>query len=456
MHRTVAIAVVLAVPLAACGQEAKRQAEESRARAVVAETALKEAQEAADEEKLDLEVASVRLLGIAGAIRDEMLAAARPGYSDEDLQKSAERILWFVDDEAEPSSLPGRRLLIEARQQAALLLVRANAGYEQRARELSGSAIALAEAALNAAPEDRGNKALLGDAYVGAARLDRERGALDSAIGSYERGLELLEQADKGRGDGTGSSENRGESSGGGKGRGRGKGRNKAQSLVLKHHTCDVFGELADTYRAAGKYDLEIGTINRERHIQGNICQVESTSKTGGYEVARLGMAELIDRLGDATLRLGDAADAVKVEQLSLTIMRELAEEKPGEKVFTERLVPQGVEIANRFAALGSVEELRATVVQAFEDLKVLQNLGTPPAIMRSDEARLSLAMARGLLQSAAGGTDGAAAQAEAANWYGRAIESLDSLRVDGALPPEYAELEEAALTGIEQLETGG
>ncbi len=455
----IAIAAVLVVPLTACGQEARRQAEELQARVAAAETALADAHKAADEQKVELDASTARLLGVSTAVRDELLAAARPGIAGQELVQRAESILWIVDDHADflDQTLTGRRIMVESRGQAALLLARSRLGYDERARELAQGAVALAQSAADAAPEDRAAQALLGDAYAGSARIERERGDVKAAIQTFERAVELLAASDKGRGDGTGSSENRGESAGGGKGRGRGKGRNKAQSLLVKQHLCNVYAELADAYRADSQFEQEVGTITRERHVQASICQVQSGLGGHGYLVARVGMAELIDRLGDATERYGDPADAVKVEQLSLGILRELAEEKPAEVAFTERLVPQGVEIAERCAALGQLEVLRATVVQAFEDLKVLENLGTPRASMRADEARLSLAMARGLTAGAEGasaGTDGYLA--EAANWYGRAVESLDSLRVDGVLPAELAPLEEAALLGIEKLQSGG
>jgi hypothetical protein len=201
-----------------------------------------------------------------------------------------------------------------------------------------------------------------------------------------------------------------------------------------------------------GNFPLEAQTLDEERLVQANICQVQSTSgATGDYHFARRGMAELIDRLGDATLRKGDAADAVKIEQLSLNILRELSEERPSEMGFVERLVPQEIEIAEGLAALGQLEELRATVVQALEDQKVLRNLGQSEVRLRTEEARLALAMARGLTVSAEHGSGGPDLLAEAANWYGRALECLDSLRVDGQLAAEFAPLEHEAMAGMEK-----
>lgn len=453
MHRH-ALLVALLLPLSACGREAQRQAEESRARAAAVEAELQAARETMEAESAAAKVASASIVSLALLQHDEMLAASAPGVSQEEVARHAERILRLVDEHAEAlgSTLDGKRILIEGRLQAARLLAGAGALYADRATALSAQALQEAQAALDAAPEDRGTKGLLGDAYAGAARVERARGDLASASASYRHALDLLIAADKGRGDGTGSSENRGEGSGGGKGRGHGKGKNKLQSLLMKTHTCAIYDELGDVFAAMGNFPQEALTLDEERLVQANICQVQSTSGlTGDYHFARRGMAELIDRLGDATLRKGDAADAVKIEQLSLSILRELSEERPSEMGFVERLVPQEIEIAEGQAALGQLEELRATVVQALEDQKVLRNLGQSEVRLRTEEARLALAMARGLTLNAERGAGGPDLLAEAANWYGRALECVDSLRVDGQLAAEFAPLESEAIAGMEK-----
>jgi hypothetical protein len=444
-----------------CGAQAERMAAEARAAAERASA--EHAQVAAELASLQAEheaaeVETLLLLELQAAIARQELGAERAS-TPEEIAFCAQRIQRLIEQSTPVvgTSVHAQRLLLQGRAKAAEMLARAGPPFDETAREAAQTALAAAQEAHAANPEERALSAMLGDAFLGVGRVERARGDLAAAVPAYVRGIELLLAADKGRGDGTGTGENRGKSTGGGDGRKRGKGKNREQSVFLKAYLCSVYAELQAIYREQADSAKELTTLGEERLVQGNICQVRNGDPNAGYQFARLGMSELIDRLGDATEVAGDPADAVKVEKLSLQIVREVSEERPDIRLFKERIVWQEIEIASRAAALGNLEELRATVTQAFEDMKVLSNVGLPAPTLLYQDVRLSLEMARGLgVVAAARGDAGQALRAEAANWYGRAIEGLDGLRVEGVLPAAYAKLEEDALLGIERLQVGG
>jgi hypothetical protein len=186
---------------------------------------------------------------------------------------------------------------------------------------------------------------------------------------------------------------------------------------------------------------------------------MEHGSPGVGFQIARQELSQVIDRLGDNSARKGQSADAVEVEKLSLRILRELWEEIPDEPRFFEAILPQQVEIASRAADLGleGLESLRSTVTQALEDLKVIHNLGLTAQEAGGWEARLCLQMARGLtLASESAEGDAAALRAGAANWYGRVIVILESLKEEGVLPRSLVSVEEAGILGLSATQNEG
>ena len=321
----------------------------------------------------------------------------------------------------------------------------------------------MAKAHLDDEPSDRVRLGLFGDAKAGKARVLLSLGRHLEAAELFAEAIEALELADKGRGSGTGGSEHKGEASGGGKGRGKGKGKNKVKSLALKRHIATICTEASIAYRLHGDFGKEFFFLSRERLFRGKICQAEGAAKGHRFQMARAELARTIDRLAENSIRKGEALDGVKVEQLVLHIHREVWEKVPDLPVFYEAILPQQVEVATKAANLGSeaLHLLRPAVTQAFDDLKLIRNIGMPDDEIATFEAQLCLQMGRGLTKASTdegtSETDAADLVAEAVNWYGRVVVTLDGFRgEDGGLPPYMASIEEAALIGIESIQSGG
>ena len=446
--RTAVLLPFLPVLIVACGSNDELAGELSAQRAE-AEAARAELDEAQAAHALQRAV----LADVAALVLDETaaLAARDTAVPDpNDLRERAERILRATSERRSEllASGEGLRLFVDARGRAAAWLADPGIGLAERAREIGAESLAVAEAALAEDPSNRRLTAAVGDGHVNLGRIAWAAGDDAGAVAAYRIGVDTLRQADKGRGTGTGSSEFRGDGSGGGGGRGRGKGKNREQSVALKRHTIRVHDEIAAIHRAAGRGQDEHNSLTEARLLAGQLCQALSNGPDDAYQVARLRFAELIDRIADAAGRAKGNEQRLRDEQLSLMILREIYAEAPGKLVFFERVVPQEIEIAELLVELGRLEDLRALVTQALEDLKVLVNLDYPAPSRAGLEAQLSLQMARGLVA-----TGDPAHRAEAANWYGRAIELLDAARVGGVLPAALVPVEEAALIGIDELQ---
>ena len=443
---------VLLLPalVSACGHEAAARAEEARAQA-------EQARALAEETAAALEAAAAEsgvLLDLSTKVIAELSAMVGREVPPAELRRRSDRMLadLAASEGVLQRSDAGRRLLVETRLRAAALLSHPELDAGETVGSLRTEAMVLAEAAL-AAESSRERQSLVGDVHAGYARIALARGDHDTAVAEFEKALELLEAADKGRGSGTGTGEFRGEGSGGGKGRGQGKGRNKVKSVAAKHHIAAVMQELAEAYRAKGDYENECGTIQRERHVVGKLCMIAYGSPGHGYQSARMGMSELIDRLGDAAVRFGEPGLALMNEELALNILREIAGEAPEEPSFLLAIPDQALEVLAAQADQVELERLRSTVSRTLdEDLPRIAKIGMEPDERAAFEARVSYEMARGLAAAAAQGDGGAALWKEAVSWFGRVLEQLDGL---AELPDDLAALKAAASEGLRTAEAG-
>lgn len=450
------ICVAVGGLVSGCDSQADLEAKENLLRKAQADAAL-----AAEAEEDARNLESVKLVEINQAIRDELGFLAGRNSSGEELLEHAEALIWRVERNMEllEKTTSGLGVLIDVRMRAASLLADARVDLSRKALAIVEENLELARVHMEEDPSSRTRVALHGNAQAGKARVLRALGRYIEAGELYNEAILVLEAADKGRGTGTGSGEFRGDAAGGGKGRGRGKGKNKTRSLSSKRHMAILSKEASEAFRLGGDLGLEFYHLSRERLFRSVVCQMEHGSPGIGFQIARMELAEVIDRLGDNSVRKGEHADAVEVKKLTLRILRELWEEIPEEPKFYEAILPQQVEIASCAADLGleGLESLKSTVTQALEDLKVIHNLGLTAQEAGGWEARLCLQMARGLtLASESDEVDAAALRAAAANWYGRVIVILESLKEEGALPRSLVPVEEAGILGLSATQNEG
>ncbi|MEM7310000.1 MAG: hypothetical protein AAF682_25215 [Planctomycetota bacterium] len=437
----------------ACGRAAEERAMEAR---MQADRARKEAAQTVAALRDTVASDQAVLLGLSGRMLSELAALAGREVPADELQMRADRMLSDLSD-AEASlrtSDAGLRFLVEARLRAAALLADARIDAGDAVDGIAAESLALAEQAQAAEPDNRERGALVADAHAGSARIALVRGDFDAAVAGFKLAIELLEAADKGRGTGTGTGRSSGGGEGDGRGQGKGKGRSKARSVAMKRHQSSLLQELAFAYREAGDFENECATIQRERHVIAKLCQMAYGSPGTGYQAARMGMSDLLDRLGDAAGRYGEPGLALLYEELALNILCEISDEAPEEPAFLVAIPPQAIEVVRAQVDQGELEKLRATVARTLdEDLSKLARLGANPADLAASEAHLAFHMGRGLAAAAAEAEDGAALMSEAATWFGRALERLEGLRSGAELPPDLANLEAATTAALAAVE---